>query len=183
MSEASKKSQYQVRPIIAKDLSLPWYCEKLKDYKTKLALLKKSMEERYPVFSENVSLLLNQVDETKQVRRIMPKNEWVLAYYIRVLINKKVHNYILMVGAEVSTKPKSIAYGEAKDHYDCQNCYYVLGSQEILNEKKFGPPSGGRQVREVLFHEYNTNRIEIHELVAQLLKIIMAKENIQIDKN
>ncbi len=183
MSESSKKSQYQVRHIIEKDLSLPWYCNQMKDYKTKLALLKKSMEEQYSIFSEHVSLLLNQVGETKQIRRILPKNEWVLAYYIRVLIHQKAHNYLLMVGAEVSTKSKSIAYREAKDHYHCQNCYYVLGSQEILNEKKFGPPSGERQVREVIFHEYNTNRGEVHKLVTQLLKIIMVKENIKIEKN
>ena len=180
MSETFKKSPYRVTALAADDLDLPWLCSAPRDYKVKIVTLERSMGVQYPTFSEYVSLLLNHVDEAKQIRRIMPKNEWVLANYIKVSLSKKVFSYLLLIGAEVTIKTRSIGYGAGKDQYQCQNCYYVVGSREVLNEEKFGQPSGERRVRNHLFHEYNNNQPEINNLVLHLTKIIMTKENLKL---
>ncbi|MBF0279349.1 MAG: hypothetical protein HQM13_16250 [SAR324 cluster bacterium] len=180
MNENSKKSPYRVTALGIDDLDLPWFCSSHRDYKIKLVTLERSMNGQYPLFSERVALLLNQVDENKQIRRFMPKNEWVLANYIKVNLNKVKFDYLLLIGAEVAVKPRSMGYGAGKDQYQCQNCYYVVGSRELLNESKFGQPTGERQVRNLPFHEYGNNHSEIHNLVMNLMKIILAKENIKL---
>ena len=180
MSKNAKKSQYRVTPITTNEIDLPWLCSVARDYKVKMVTLQRSMGAQYQTFSHQVSLLLNHLDEARQIRRILPKNEWVLAQTIKVILSKKVLSYLLLVGAEVNIQTRSMGFGAAHDQYQCHNCYYVIGSQEILNAVKFGPPSGERRVRDHLFHEYNNNHPEIHNLVLQLIKIIMTKENLNL---
>jgi len=180
MSEITKKPPYRVTALAVNDLDLPWFCEAPRDYKVKIVTLERSMGAQYPIFSEYVSLLLHHVEENKQIRRILPKNEWVLANYIKVSLNNKNFNYLLLVGAEVAIKTRSIGYGAEKDQYQCKNCYYIIGSREVLHEKKFGKPTGERCVRNHLFHEYSNNQPEIHNLALHLIKIIMSKENLKL---
>ncbi len=182
MSKPQKNSRYQVAALTQNDLAVPWFCKAPREYKPKLALLQKGMGAQYALFSNWVAKILTNVDEDRQIQRIMPKNERVMAYYIRIKIAEKISNYVLILGADVSTKHKSMAYGVGKDAYDYQNCYYIIGSQEFLNEEKFGKPLGERQVRERFFHEYGPNRTETNELVLRLMKIVMAKEGIHYDE-
>lgn len=174
----NKKSKYRVTRITANDLDLPWLCSTPRNYKAQIVTLKRSMGARYHTFSELVSLLLNHVDEAQQIRRIMPKTEWVLAHGIQITMQQRAYNYLLVVGAEIQTQSRGMAYGSSEDRYDCQNCYYVIGSEEALHEDKFGLPSGERLVHNTRYHEYNNNRVEVHNLVLQLIKIIMSKENL-----
>lgn len=183
MSEKTQKSQYRVISLKTEDLPVPWFSEETRNYRTQLPVFQKKLGAHYSQFSEWVGLLLNHIDEARQIRRILPKTEWVLGYWIKISIAQKEHNYLLIMGAEVSTKPKSMGYGAGKDHYECQNCYYVLGSLESLNTEKFGTPSGVRQVRNHKFHEYLSVQSAHQDLVLRLMKIIMAKENINPPKS
>lgn len=179
----SKQSQYSAIHLNQESLDNPWFCPLPKEYKTKQVLLQRSMGPQYQAFSNLVSGMLNHVDETKLIQRLMPKNEWVLAHRVRISIAQKIQHYLLIIGAEIKTKTKSMGYKAGNDSYDCQNCYYVIGSREILNEDKFGSPSGERLVNGTQFYEYPSTQPELHQLVMQLMKIVIAKENMKIDQS
>lgn len=175
---AAAKTKYLVNRLKESDLDCPWLSSSNKDYKNRTALIKIKMEADYQPMADMISALLNKIGESKQIRRLMPKNEWVLAYAIQVIVQNQPHHYLLIVGAEVNTKQKSMGYADGQDHYSFQNCYFVLGSKELLKAEKFGTSINTRYVKGHAFHEYDFIHTGVRELALRLLKIVTSREKV-----
>ncbi|MGK5095355.1 hypothetical protein WDW89_25500 [Deltaproteobacteria bacterium TL4] len=170
--------KYSVRLLSEADVNQPWFLESTLEYKLKIALLQNRMGEHYPKMTEMIVRLLNHQGAERQIRRLRPKNEAVLAYLVKVGVNNKVFHYLLIIGGEVSTKTKSMGYTQNTDSYAYHNCYCVIGAKELLQDSKFGTPKSTREVQGQVFHEYEVKERATCELIMNLLKKICTQEKV-----
>lgn len=181
MSRGNPKPQYKVLPLNPSDMNMPWLFETPKEYKTGLPVFQRSMGDRYAVLENCVQKLLDQIPEERHISRILPRNERALSYFVSIKVNEKTSNYVLILGAEASTKTKGMNYSDGQDHYQFSNSFFVLGSKEPMNEDKFGKPTGLREVKNRPFQIYDCNRESIQQLAINLAKVILTREKIVLD--
>ncbi|MBF0352508.1 MAG: hypothetical protein HQM11_15865 [SAR324 cluster bacterium] len=179
---ATKQSiKFRVKYLGSDNIDSPWLAPSTKEYKHWVVVVQKQMGADYQKMSKLISLVLNHVEEQKQIRRILPKSEWTLACQIEVVTQQSHKHYLLIVGADVVTKSKSMAYGAGTDAYDYSNQFFVVGARELLQESRFGAPVKTRLVNGNTFHEFDARQPAVYALGLKLIRMLMTQENIQSD--
>lgn len=180
MNTPTPKPQYVIKQLRDNEIDLPWFCPAFKDYRNKIALLQKKMAGEYSNFQRYLIKIFEKLGEEKAIKRLLPKSELSMVFEIDIVAGGKSSVYVMILGSEVATKPKSMQYADGKDRKDFLAPYFVICSKEILNEQKFGKAVGQRQLSGQPIQEWDCMHPGVQELLIRLIKVVMTKENISL---
>src|SRR5262249_54068579 len=107
-------------------------------FKNQLNILKTKLGKDYAGFHEFVSQVLENTPDAEKLMRFAPRHEWAVPFLMRRTLHNASREYLLILGAEVSAKPRGMKLS-AKEEHNFEP-YFVFAAQKDP-ERDFGAPT------------------------------------------
>jgi hypothetical protein len=121
-------------------------------FKNQLAIMKTKLGKDYAPFAAFVGTVLEGTPDAEKLIRFSPRHEWAVPFLMRRTLHNAPREFLLILGAEVSAKPKGMKLS-AKEEHDFQP-YFIFAAQKDP-EGDYGAPAGERSANGQPFQEYS----------------------------
>ncbi|HEX7927242.1 MAG TPA: hypothetical protein VF678_06610 [bacterium] len=138
-------------------------------FKNQLAILKTKLGKDYGPFHEFVSQVLEHTPDAEKLMRFAPRHEWAVPFLMRRTLHNASREYLLILGAEVSAKPKGMKLS-AKEEHNFEP-YFIFAAQKDP-EGDFGATTGERSANNQAFQEYGFTTTGVVTIVQEMLGVL-----------
>lgn len=177
--DANKEEEprYQVHAIKNNEISFPFFSEKNSEFRLRYSLLQGRMDtSEFNKFNKVVGETLGKMSESQLIKRHTPRHEWAVPYIFTEKLKTGTNAHLLILGAEVKSKPLGMGYSSSMTEEYTFSSYFVYGSQEIIPE--MGTPIEKRIVRNTLYHIYPYQNKEMFDKVVRLSAMVTRMNHI-----
>ena len=152
------------------EIAFPYFCEQSSLFSKQHTFFKSKLGTHYKAFQDKVVTHLIMTTENQLITRRTPRHEWVTAYIIDDQKGDQLISYLLILGADLKTKPLSMGYASSVEDKYSFNPYFIFGcSTEITS---LGTSHEERTVKGSIFHIYDFTNQEVIEKVLKMIESI-----------
>jgi hypothetical protein len=149
---AGVKSSWGVATLNVDSIPEAFFTAPPGQHKMQLNVMKTKLGKDYAAFAEFVTAVLEGTPDAEKLMRFAPRHEWAVPFLMRRTLHNATREYLLILGGEVSAKPKGMRVS-AKEEHDFVP-YFIFAAQKDP-EGDFGAPVGERKANKQAFLEYS----------------------------
>ena len=166
------KSEFQIEILKKSDIDFPYFCEDEKKYSKQLALFKANAGKTdFVNFDQRIQDHLYDLEESKVLKRRVPFHEWTIPYRINEVTGEETNIQLLILGAEVKTKPLGMGYGISVKKQFKLDTYFIFGSKKRV--MTMGSRFEKRQVDGESYYIYDFFNPLVIEQALKLIQIVL----------
>jgi hypothetical protein len=163
------KSTWGVSTLNVDSIPDPFFKAPPGGFKNQLNILKAKLGKDYAAFAEFVTAVLEGTPDAEKLIRFAPRHEWAVPFLMRRTLHNASREYLLILGAEVTAKPKGM-HLSAKEEHNFEP-YFIFAAQKDP-EGDFGAPAGERQANGQVFQEYSFTSAGVVAIVNEMVQTL-----------
>lgn len=163
------KSTWGVSTLNLDSILDPYFKAPPGGFKNQLNILKTKLGKDYAAFAEFVTAVLEGTPDAEKLIRFAPRHEWAVPFLMRRTLHNASREYLLILGAEVTAKPKGMRLS-AKEEHNFEP-YFIFAAQKDP-EGDFGAPVGERQANGQAFQEYSFTSPGVVAIVTEMVQTL-----------